>query len=585
MAEERLHKVLAHAGVASRRTSEEMIRAGRVAVDGVVVTEMGTRVDPEAARITVDGRPLARERRHVYLALNKPRGYVTTAGADPYNRPTVLELVRRPERVYPVGRLDFDTEGLLLLTNDGELAHRLMHPRYYVQKEYIAKVRGIPDEAALRRLRQGVPTRFQPEPSPPHRVEIIRPLEGEEAALVRVVIHEGAKRQVREMLAEVGYPVLSLRRTRVGPVFLGELRRGELRELTPYEVAELRRMVNLPADEVAPPADRPRPERPSRGAAPGPLRRPEERPLPGRAGARPAARPAPWSEPPPARGSEGEPRPRPRWWQSEMDEHPPQVRTWHAEDARPPRPSRPAAGERPPRRADGPGRPAARAPFERDHERPPGRPPARALRPAAPERRPARPWGGPENRPDWGGRPAARRDDGGPERRPWRAARAAPERQPGRERGAELGRRSLPPQGRGGPVRGAPPGRGPAGARPPRRDWEEERRVAPPPWREHGPAERRDARAPHGQFDGPPRPRPERGGPPPWRREHEERPAPAAEHRPRPPVPGPSGRRPPLGRPGSRPAGPPPRGPRRGPAGRPPAPRPGGRRPQGGRRP
>jgi pseudouridine synthase len=426
MAEERLHKVLAHAGVASRRASEDLIRAGRVAVNDVVVTEMGVRVDPETDRVTVDGKALPRRTTHVYLALNKPRGYVTTVGDDPYGRPTVLELVRRPERVYPVGRLDFDTEGLLILTNDGELAHRMMHPRYHVQKEYLAKVRGVPDPTALRRLRQGVPTRFQPEPSPPHKVELLRVLEGEEAALVKVVISEGAKHQVRDMLEAVGYPVLSLRRTRVGPVLLGELRRGLLRELTAQEVAELRRMVRLPFDEQALPAtpsrphprhadESPRPRwadakparpRPPRvgNQMPGRSRRTDERPA-----ARPP-RPAGEQTAPPRRHRADErsgppPRsvpaqrpagPRRPWWADERDEHPPQVRTWHAQDARP-APPRPAPIER----STGPRRPwserAERSAPDRPPQRTPGGPPRARWRDeegpptGRPPRRPAGP--------------------------------------------------------------------------------------------------------------------------------------------------------------------------------------------------
>ncbi|MDH7569229.1 MAG: pseudouridine synthase, partial [Armatimonadota bacterium] len=168
--EERLQKILAGAGIASRRHSERLIAEGRVAVDGQVVTEMGTKVDPERHTITVDGRPVVAPK-HVYLLLNKPRGYVTTRW-DPHAARTVMELVRDvPVPVHPVGRLDKDTEGLLLLTNDGEFTHLLTHPRHQVPKVYVAHVKGYPDEEALQRLRTGV--RLEGELTAPARVRVL----------------------------------------------------------------------------------------------------------------------------------------------------------------------------------------------------------------------------------------------------------------------------------------------------------------------------------------------------------------------------------------------------------------------------
>ena len=241
---ERLQKALARAGVASRRAAEELIAAGRVRVNGQAVTEMGRRVWP-TDRVEVDGRPLGGPARPVYLALNKPTGYVTTA-RDPEGRPTVFELIRSSVRVYPVGRLDWDSEGLLLLTNDGELTHRLTHPRYGVEKEYHALVDGHPSQLTVERLTAGVP--LGDGPTAPARARRLRPTQGGD--WVAVTIHEGRNRQVRRMLEAVGHPVRRLLRVRVGPIELGELGRGQARELTAGEVAALRRLVGLP---TAPP--------------------------------------------------------------------------------------------------------------------------------------------------------------------------------------------------------------------------------------------------------------------------------------------------------------------------------------------
>lgn len=234
---ERLQKVLAHAGVASRRASERLIVDGRVTVNGRVVIDLGTKVDPAEDAIKVDGRRVgAPPERKTYLALNKPRGVVTTM-RDPEGRPTVAALIRGIRtRVYPVGRLDYDSEGLLLLTDDGDLARDLMHPRSGVEKRYVAKVRGRPEADALRRLARGIP--LDGRRTGPARVRVLR--SGDNAWL-EIVIAEGRNRQVRRMLQAIGHPVQRLRRTAYGGVALGTLEPGTHRLLTPIEVRRLRR--------------------------------------------------------------------------------------------------------------------------------------------------------------------------------------------------------------------------------------------------------------------------------------------------------------------------------------------------------
>lgn len=242
---ERLQKYLAHAGVASRRHAEELILAGEVTVNGAVVRELGTRVDPERDEVRVRGKVIRPAAGHIYLLLNKPRDTMTTAH-DPEGRRTVLDLLP-PEyatrRVYPVGRLDWDTEGLLLLTNDGELALRLTHPRYALTKQYAALVQGIPGEKALERLARGVMLEGETRPTAPARVWIERA--GEANAWLGIELHEGRNRQVRRMLEAVGHAVLRLRRVRVGPLTLGAFKPGEYRPLTGDEVARLRAAVGM----------------------------------------------------------------------------------------------------------------------------------------------------------------------------------------------------------------------------------------------------------------------------------------------------------------------------------------------------
>jgi 23S rRNA pseudouridine2605 synthase len=226
---ERLQKVLARAGYGSRRRCEILIEEGRVRVNGEVA-RLGRRVDPDVARITVDDAPAPTAPGHVYYLLNKPAGVVTTAD-DPQGRPTVLELVPAAPRVFPVGRLDRATEGLLVLTNDGDLAHVLSHPSHGVLKEYLAEVRGDPSPQAIRRLREGVT--LDDGLTTPARVSRVAP------GLLRIAIHEGRNRQVRRMCAAVGHEVTRLVRTRIGPVADSTLAPGAYRELTSQEVRRL----------------------------------------------------------------------------------------------------------------------------------------------------------------------------------------------------------------------------------------------------------------------------------------------------------------------------------------------------------
>ena len=240
----RLQKLLSQAGIASRRVAEKMIRDGRVEVDDVVVTEMGTRVDPAVSVIRVDGARITMDDTRVHLAINKPLGMHSTM-SDDRGRPCVGDLVehrvRGNKKLFHVGRLDADTEGLLLLTNDGELAHRLMHPSYEVPKTYLATVEGAVPRGLGRKLRDGIEL-----DDGPVRVDdfaVVDAVPGK--SLVRVTLHEGRKRLVRRLLAEVGFPVKELVRTDIGSVTLGEQRPGSIRVLTQKEIGELYKAVGM----------------------------------------------------------------------------------------------------------------------------------------------------------------------------------------------------------------------------------------------------------------------------------------------------------------------------------------------------
>jgi 23S rRNA pseudouridine2605 synthase len=240
----RLQKVLSQAGIASRRAAEKMIADGRVEVDGHVVTELGTRVDPQKSVVRVDGARVMLDDTLVHLALNKPRGMHSTM-SDDHGRPCIGDLiehrVRGNKKLFHVGRLDADTEGLILLTNDGELAHRLMHPSYQVPKTYLATVNGTVARGLGKKLRAGVELE-----DGPVRVDdfaVVDTVPGK--SLVRVRLHEGRKRIVRRLLAAVGYPVQSLVRTEIGAVSLGDQRPGSIRALGRSEIGQLYKAVGL----------------------------------------------------------------------------------------------------------------------------------------------------------------------------------------------------------------------------------------------------------------------------------------------------------------------------------------------------
>ena len=239
----RLQKFLAGAGVCSRRRAEKLILQGRVKVDGETVTRLGTRIDAERQQVTLDGkRVLPGAGGHLYLILNKPRGILTTL-SDPYGRPTISDLLRDiSRRIYPVGRLDMDSEGLLFLTDNGELAHRLLHPSFKVQKRYVVTVGGIPSKRDLDKLRSGVAigegilTR-------PCIIRLIG--KKKRQALLEVLLTEGRKRQIRLMFKTIGHPVLKLKRTAMGPLKLGDLKPGTYRRLCTEEIKKLKEAAGL----------------------------------------------------------------------------------------------------------------------------------------------------------------------------------------------------------------------------------------------------------------------------------------------------------------------------------------------------
>ncbi len=237
---ERLQKVLARAGICSRRKAEEHIQSGRVFVDGQKVTEQGLKVDPERQTITFDGREIVSEKK-IYLLLNKPKGYVTTLN-DPQNRPIVSSLLKGiSDRVFPVGRLDIDTEGALLLTNDGDLSFRILHPSFEVKKTYQASIKGrLSTENAIA-LEQGI--LLEGKKTWPAKIRILKEKKNE--TLVQIIIHEGRKRQVRKMFAAVGHPVLSLQRLAYGGLQLGPLPSGSFRILEKNDIDKIFSDKNL----------------------------------------------------------------------------------------------------------------------------------------------------------------------------------------------------------------------------------------------------------------------------------------------------------------------------------------------------
>ena len=233
--EERLQKYLAGAGIASRRASEKLIAEGRVEVNGRRVTEQGIKIDPDCDVVKVDGKPVRPEEKLVYLLLNKPAGYVTTV-TDPQGRPTVMDLIQDVQvRVYPVGRLDYETEGLLLFTNDGELSFRMTHPKFDLVKTYVATLHGQPSEEKLNRLRQGV--KLEDGLTKPAEVRVLKT--EKHKTLIEIKIHEGRKRQIKRMGKAIGHPVLGLKRIAIDTLTLDKIAPGDYRYLTVDEVAKL----------------------------------------------------------------------------------------------------------------------------------------------------------------------------------------------------------------------------------------------------------------------------------------------------------------------------------------------------------
>ncbi len=238
---QRLQKYLAHAGIASRRKAEELILAGRVKVNGITITQLGSKIDPERDVVMVDQKTVKTENKYEYYILNKPLQVVTTMH-DPQGRTKVTDLLKGIKaRVYPVGRLDYHTEGLLLLTNDGELAYRLMHPKYKVAKTYLVTVKGIMDKNTLNKLQKGV--LLEDGPTMPAKVTILEA--GNDYTQLEMTIHEGRNRQVRRMCQAVGYPVVCLKRIKFGPLSLGQLKPGQYRKLEEDEIRRLKRACQL----------------------------------------------------------------------------------------------------------------------------------------------------------------------------------------------------------------------------------------------------------------------------------------------------------------------------------------------------
>lgn len=235
----RLQKYMAQCGVASRRKCEEMIKSGQVTINGEVVRDMGVKIDPSHDRVFVNGKRISLEENYVYIMLNKPRGYITTV-KDQYNRPTVMDLVKDiSERIYPIGRLDYESEGLLLLTNDGNIAFHLTHPRHQIDKEYVVRVEGCPSSEDIDKLRNGIDIGgFITSPA---QVDLIR--KNKQTSLIRITIKEGKNRQVRRMFDAIGHPVIYLKRIRIGNIKLGNLELGKWRHLTNRELEALKDLI------------------------------------------------------------------------------------------------------------------------------------------------------------------------------------------------------------------------------------------------------------------------------------------------------------------------------------------------------
>jgi pseudouridine synthase len=250
----RLQKILSSAGIASRRAAETYITDGRVSVNGETVKALGSKADPDTDDIRVDGRRVKTAQRRLYILMYKPRGYITTR-SDPQRRPTVIDLLTNGgvrEYVYPVGRLDYESEGLILLTSDGDLAAQLTHPSHGVPREYEARVRGVPDRHALERIAKGVV--LDRRKTAPAEIALKKIVEGDDGqqAVLSIVLREGRNRQVRNMCDAIGHPVVRLRRVRIGSITDDNIRPGEFRELSPREIASLKKMAAAAAAPARP---------------------------------------------------------------------------------------------------------------------------------------------------------------------------------------------------------------------------------------------------------------------------------------------------------------------------------------------
>ncbi|MBM7621306.1 23S rRNA pseudouridine2605 synthase [Bacillus tianshenii] len=239
---ERLQKVIAHAGIASRRKAEQLIQEGKVRVNDKVIKELGVKVSPND-KIEVEGIPVEREE-PVYFVLYKPRGVISSVSDDKGRKVVTDFFTLIDERIYPVGRLDYDTSGLIIMTNDGEFANSLAHPKSQVDKVYVAKVKGIPSREAIRSLERGI--KLEDGKTAPAKIKFLSMERTKETAIFEVTIHEGRNRQVRRMFEAIGHPVMKLKRERYGFLTLQGLKSGEARELTPHEVKQLRVMATKP---------------------------------------------------------------------------------------------------------------------------------------------------------------------------------------------------------------------------------------------------------------------------------------------------------------------------------------------------
>ncbi|MGF7399552.1 pseudouridine synthase [Thermoanaerobacterium thermosaccharolyticum] len=234
---ERLQKYLAECGIASRRKCEQLILDGKIKVNGTVIKNLGIKIDPDKDIVEYDGRVVAKVQHNIYIMLNKPTGFITTV-KDQFGRPSVLDIIKIKDRIYPVGRLDYDTSGLLLLTNDGDIANKLMHPKHEIDKVYIAKIRGIPDDKDLDRFRNGL--LLDNRLTAKAKIEILKKINND--ALVKIVIHEGRNRQIRRMCELIGHPVMTLKRIKIGDLELGNLKVGQWRYLSGEEVQYLKNL-------------------------------------------------------------------------------------------------------------------------------------------------------------------------------------------------------------------------------------------------------------------------------------------------------------------------------------------------------